>query len=129
MKNQVVISAVLFGLSSTALAVSPSSLWNRNTATPSKLDELKIVQQEYQNLLRSQAREESRISRLEYKLTRAEKKLAKAQFNVHKIRAELMMAREIHQTQQAELKRAGTRLDKAWQAAYGAPAYRVANKR
>lgn len=129
MKNQIVILAILFGLSSTAMAVSPSSLWNRNTATNSKLDELKIVQQEYQNLLRSQAREEAHIYRLENKLVRAEKKLAKAQFNVNKIRAELMMTREIHQTQQAELKRAGARLNKAWQAAYGSPAYRVANKR
>lgn len=129
MKNQFVISAILLGLSSTAMAVNPAALLGGSTVNNSKIDELKQVQQEYQNLLRNQAREESRIYRLQNKLVRAEKKLAKAQFNVNKIRAELMMAREIHQTQQAELKRAGARLDKAWQAAYGAPAYRVANKR
>lgn len=128
MKKQLLTSLIALSLSSTAMAVNPASLLGNNTANNAKFDNLKLVQQEYQNLIRSQAREEARIARLEYRLKRAEKKLAKAQFNVHKIRAELMLSREIHQTQQAELKRAGARLDRAWQAAYGASTYRVAGK-
>lgn len=134
MKNQLIVSAVLFGLSATAMAVDPAALLNGNTTQHSKLDELKVVQQEYQDLIRAQSRDEANIKRLEYQLARAEKKLTKAQaslnqaqFNRNKLQTELTWTREIHQTQQKELQRVGDRLNQAWQAIYGTSNYRMAN--
>lgn len=120
---------VLTSVSSVAMAVNPAALLGGSEINNSRLDILKQEQQNYQNLIKEQAREETRIKRLTSRLQRAEKKLAKAQFNVNKLRAELMLTRDIQQRQAAELKATGERLNRAWQAAYGAPDYRVAEKK
>lgn len=133
MKNQLVILPILCGLSSAAMALNPASLLGDKVNNP-RVDELKALQQEYRNLMDVQSDDEAKIKKLEYKLSRAEKRLSKAQaelkdaeFNVRKVSTELMYQREIHQEQQKELQRAGQRLTRAWQAAYGMSDYRAAN--
>lgn len=120
---------ILMTFSSVAMAINPAALLGGSEINNTRLDMLKQEQQNYQNLIKEQARDETRVRRLTYRLQRAEKKLAKAQFNVNKLRAELMLTRDIQQRQAAELKAAGERLNRAWHAAYGSPNYRLAGKR
>lgn len=124
-----VLGVVLMGLSSASMALSPTAFFGTSSVSNPRLDELKVAQQIYQNLIQEHAREDARARRLVTRLQRAEKKLAKAQFNVNKLRAELMLTRDIQQRQAKELQVAGERLNRAWQAAYGAPTYRVAEKK
>lgn len=123
------LGVMLVALASPSMAVNPAALLGTSSVNNPRLDELKVAQQIYQNLIKEHAREDTRARRLVARLQRAEKKLAKAQFNVNKLRAELMLTRDIQQRQAKELQVAGERLNRAWQAAYGAPTYRVAEKK
>lgn len=123
------LGVMLVALASPSMAVNPAALLGTSSVSNPRLDELKVAQQIYQNLIQEHAREDARARRLVSRLQRAEKKLAKAQFNVNKLRAELMLTRDIQQRQAKELQVAGERLNRAWQAAYGAPTYRVAEKK
>lgn len=129
MNAKSVVVALTMLISSAAMAVNPASVLGGSSINNSRLDDLKVAQQVYQNLLSEHAREETRIKRLTSRLQRAERKLEKAQFNVNKLRAELMFTRDIQRRQANELKVAGERLNRAWQAAYGTPEYRVAAKK
>ncbi|QMT31659.1 hypothetical protein [Alysiella filiformis] len=127
--KSVVVALTMMLISSAAMAVNPAALLGGSSINNSRLDDLKAAQQVYQNLLDEHAREETHIKRLTRRLERAERKLEKAQFNVNKLRAELMFTRDIQRRQASELKVAGERLNRAWQAAYGTPEYRVAAKK
>lgn len=127
--KKALFATILIGASSAAMAINPAALLGTSSVNNPRLDDLKVAQQVYQNLLNDYSREEIRAKRLAARLQRAEKKLEKAQFNVNKLRAELMLTRDIQQRQAKELQMAGERLNRAWQAAYGVPEYRVARKK
>lgn len=129
LRKKTILGVALMGLSSATWAFNPAALLGNSSVNNPRLDDLKTAQQVYQNLLNEYSREEIRAKRLVSRLQRAERKLEKAQFNVNKLRAELMLTRDIQQRQAKELQVAGERLNRAWQAAYGVPEYRVARKK
>lgn len=81
--------------------------------------ELANAQMHYQALVNAQSSDQNEILKLQSRLRAAEQRLANAQVEVNRLRAELLMMRDIHQKNTGELKNAGERLDKAWKAVYG----------